>query len=54
MNKMMFKNKFEGMGLFGVPPTPTYSFSILAFMASLTSPGLRSFFTGATGSCMEG
>jgi hypothetical protein len=26
----------------------------LAFMASLTSPGLRSFFTGATGSCMEG
>ena len=27
MPKMMFRKRFEGMGLFGVPPTPTYSFS---------------------------
>ena len=47
MPRMMFSNRFEGMGLFGVPPTPTYSLSIFAFIASLTSPGLRSL--GAAG-----
>ena len=52
MPRMMFRNKFEGMGLLGVPPTPTYSLSIFAFIASLTSPGLRSFgAAGAGGSC---
>jgi len=49
---MMFRNRFEGMGLLGVPPTPTYSLSIFAFIASLTSPGLRSLgAAGAGGSC---
>ena len=49
---MMFKNRFDGMGLLGVPPTPTYSLSIFAFIASLTSPGLRSCgAAGAGGSC---
>jgi hypothetical protein len=52
MPKMMFRKRFEGMGLFGVPPTPTYSFSIFAFIASLTSPGLRSL--GTTGSGTSG
>ena len=47
MPRMMFRNRFEGMGLLGVPPTPTYSLSIFAFIASLTSPGLRSL--GAAG-----
>lgn len=52
---MMFRNRFEGMGLLGVPPTPTYSLSIFAFIASLTSPGLRSFgAAGAGGSCRTG
>jgi hypothetical protein len=52
MPRMMFRNKFAGMGLLGVPPTPTYSLSIFAFIASLTSPGLRSFgAAGAGGSC---
>lgn len=55
MPRMMFRNKFEGMGLLGVPPTPTYSLSIFAFIASLTSPGLRSFgAAGAGGSCRTG
>ena len=49
---MMLRNKFEGMGFEGVPPTPTYSFNILAFIASLTSPGLRS--RGASGSGTSG
>ena len=47
MPRMMFRNRFEGMGLLGVPPTPTYSLSIFAFIASLASPGLRSL--GAAG-----
>jgi hypothetical protein len=46
---MMFRNKLEGIGLLGVPPRPTYSSLSRAFIASETSPGLRSFGSGFGG-----
>ena len=44
---MMLRKRFEGIGLLGVPPRPTVSPRSFFFIASDTSPGLRSGGAGA-------
>jgi len=53
MPRMMLRKRLDGIGLLGVPPRPTYSSLSFAFIASDTSPGLRSGAAGAgAGSCV--
>ena len=54
MNRQMFRKRLLGIGLLGVPPRPTYSSLSLFFIASDTSPGLRSgALTGSGSSACE-